>query len=305
MDPVASLLFPVFSFMEIPVKDFHSIVEYPDRWLCFALYLGTAVWATYEAWRLKFSEYRLNGVVNAPATFAGCFCLWSLFFPWFLVNRWKVLDGKVQSWPESQRRKSSSAGAWLSILICGGISLLFTATALPSMVQSIVKANSATAVSSLAEYRRAQETIRAKNRIAKEAGNNENAGFVDNFRNLHYSVDMQGNPVSLIGKKMADAFAAPPKGRPTRENAPIESTPYKGYVFHEDPYLTEHSLWNENFALVAYPVYPGRTGFEIYWVDSKGDVKYHRLPSGAKELELIKPGDSPLNPRPAIQWEDL
>lgn len=60
------------------------------------LLIGSAGWAAYDVRKLEVYKYRLGGVTNVITAFIGCWLLWPIFFPWVLINRHMILDGKAK-----------------------------------------------------------------------------------------------------------------------------------------------------------------------------------------------------------------
>lgn len=274
------------------------IVSFFLPWyLSLVISLGIVIWATIEASSLQFRKYRLGGPAGGVSTFFSCLLLWIIGFPWFLVNRYRVRNHRAElKQPGEKTRASTIVLMVIAILFAVILPFLaiIAAIAIPNLMQSRMRANEATAITVLKSYATAQITYSVANR-------RESKGYCDNFRNLHYGRGSSGEQLLLISKSAADAFAGPPTGSPTSGDAPTSPIPYQGYVFLEDPSLGPDD-WANDFALVAYPIEPGKTGSSIYLIDTEGTVfvKWAEADATGKPV-LLKPGESPFGGN-TVDW---
>jgi hypothetical protein len=64
------------------------------------IWVATTLWATYDAHRIGLKRYDLAGPVSPFTVFLSCLLLWSVMFPWFLVNKGKIARGEAPLLPE-------------------------------------------------------------------------------------------------------------------------------------------------------------------------------------------------------------
>ena len=180
----------------------------------------------------------------------------------------------------------------LELMIVVAIIAIVAAIAIPNLMQSRVRANEATAVTTLKNYSVAQVTFQTgkMGRVpANTPAGGEVAAYCEIYPNLFY-----GNPaletsnadttqhLALISKAHADAYV--PGLVVSRINAvptapPAVPTPHQGYHFANpsgldaDHYLTK-------FSQLALPAKSASTGNNAYWVSIAGTVYFHGLPKG-------------------------
>lgn len=130
--------------------------------------------------------------------------------------------------------------------------------------------------------------------------------FCDNFRNLYYGRDdspEKDAPLDMLSKEIADAYAGPPRGNATWKEHATQPVPYSGYLFLDDPYVTD---WNKECGLVAYPAEYGVTGRYIFWIGKDPGGRYADPKAGlGQPPTLLAPEDSPLHPKGAVKWKPL
>lgn len=63
--------------------------------ISWGIVLVTALWAGYDAARINLSKYKVGGTTGPVMTVIGCLLLWIVVFPWYLVNRGKILRGEA------------------------------------------------------------------------------------------------------------------------------------------------------------------------------------------------------------------
>lgn len=156
---------------------------------------------------------------------------------------------------------------------------------------SRITTSEATAIAMLKSYYLAQRDFK-NGRHGRAATNTASGadGYADNFRNLFYGnpVDENGDPdnqknLGLISQALANAFRSPLEGTAT-VSAPLSPdkapTPYEGYVFCEDPAITD---WTLGFGLYAYPVKSGSTGKWVFWIGADGGI-HARVPHATSSL---------------------
>lgn len=291
----------LFTCLWIAVFVFSAMV---NPLLMVAAYLGTVIFAAISANSLQFYRFSLSGVNRGIIALICCFFLWIVAFPWFLFNRYKVKGNMAVPKHPMQGMPVST----ILLLVITGMGFLFVpiiaAIAIPNLLASRIMANEAMAIHSLKSYGTAQNTFKTL-KLGEIAGNNKNTSgqYCDNFRNLHYGKDTKNNPIVLINKVFADAFAGPSTGAEANGDAPSSAEPYSGYVFLEDPFIAKNGLAGKTFALVAYPAKPGATGRNIYWIGEEGIVMMRpcKTDSGSY-LTAIDSDDSPLSPNGALDW---
>lgn len=275
-----------------------NVDQYPILVISLLFYGGTTLFVTVMAHRLRFRDYYLDLGGNALAMFIGCLFLWLLYVAcffdnWYLIKRRRVMrrDGRLVPVRNSViHRGCVTLMAWTVLVY------VMWAAAIPSMMQSRVRRNEAKVISLLLNYAAAQHQYQFR----KSRGDPE-AEYCDDFRRLYYCVD-EGKRLALIPESLARtpiAFASGDKGVSiSRRVMPDEI----GYVFLEDPYVEKHSLWAEHFGLIAYPVDPGRSGTNIFWIGADRKIlRYDDVPEATPLLEE----QSPLHPEGAKLWEKL
>ena len=62
-------------------------------------WLGTIVWAGVDAKNLEIHKFDLNGPSSPLVVVIGCLIFWVIVFPWYLVNRDRVLSHEVMLKP--------------------------------------------------------------------------------------------------------------------------------------------------------------------------------------------------------------
>lgn len=254
-----------------------------------------------DARRLRFCQYKFWLAETASAVFLGSLVFLPLTLIGYVRNRIQIARGTAE--PRNQEADSkANAFDWLTIpfafmylVVCG--------MAFPSLLQDRTRANEATAVASLRTYGTAQLTYKLQRRAGYITS--DGPAYFDNFRNLFSVTNRDGTPLALISPDMANAFAGPAKGTPCAGDCPEQATPYEGYLFLEDPVMAARGDWNEQFALVAYPAKPGKTGRRIYWIGKDGDIRVADAPAKGEPFRLLDEDESPLNATPTLKWEFL
>lgn len=267
------------------------------------IYLSTSIWAVREAKRLRFREYRLSVIASGLTAAIGCFWQWQICFPHFLGNRYSILRGRAVRRASGEKRAPI---LFVLILVVSPLLSFIGLAAIPSLVQSRVRAGEATAITCLRNYHTAQTTFSMKEYGKIQGNTGDAAKYCDNFRNLYYGGTETGGAIRLISQGMADAFAAPTRGANTAGEYATEATPYSGYLFFEDPVMAESDGWNGNFALVAYPAESGVWGEHIIWIDSRSTILMTKtnLRKGSPP-QLLRPDESPLSPDCKREWQGL
>lgn len=175
--------------------------------------------------------------------------------------------------------------------------------------RSAIRANYKAVLGTLATYAVAQDMFK-KAGLGAVVGNNPpglEAAYCDNFRNLYYGsaggVGEDDAPLDFLPREVADAFAGGASGNATRRNPSETAAPYAGYLFLDDPGVTD---WAENCGLVAYPARYGQTGTLIFWVDTQANVlAMDPMSEAGKTPPLITASDSPLHREGAKKWRPL
>ena len=297
-----------FFFMPTPLWIPVFLYEAPPivfRCLLIA-YLVTVPLAAWVAKRLSFSDKDLFLIRSPRSAFLGCLLCWHVCLPVFLYNWRRVALGRVRPRSAAGKAKSNQG---LEALWIVQILFVLAGMAMPGLVQSTARANEASAHAALRSYHAAQTVFRRRGRTP-DAGAADGA-YCDTFRGLYYNLDAGGRRLALISQAMADAFGLPPAVTPPlTANAgaavpPSQSTPYHGYLFLDDPYVTRENLWDTEYGLFAVPVHPGKSGCSLYWIGRSGTVYRRQLPSGETTPPAIGPGDSPLHPDSAESWQLL
>ena len=120
----------------------------------------------------------------------------------------------------------------------------------------------------------------------------EKTQYCNNFRNLCYGFR------GVLPREIADAFAGPAAGMPTVDGAAATATPYAGYLFLEDPGITD---WNKSWGLIAYPVQYNRTGKDILCLNEEGvgvmnqEKRAGGLPKDGEMPRLLTANESIVN----------
>lgn len=267
-------------------------------WCLLALYLGTTVWASREARRLRFPDYELFLIRGGRGAFYCCLLCWHVCFPVFLRNRRQVKKGVARPRSPTEPEKPNDA---LKALLVIQAYALFASAAIPGCLPSQIRVNEEFAVAALKRYGTAQVQFQRARAGATPGLTAAGRGYCDNFRNLHYGPDPKGKPLRLIDKDFADAFGRP---APATGGASGESVPRHGYVFVDDPYLTERRLWDAEYGLFAVPAQPGKTGWSMFWIGKDDRVLRHNLPVG-EETPTVRPEDSPFHPGAGSEWLSL
>lgn len=141
-----------------------------------------------------------------------------------------------------------------------------------------VRANERNAVAALKAYATAQ--------VAYDL--TFDSGYADDLRVL-LERELQGKPAAFVTEDLA------------RARMGEACVPYKGYVFVEDPAVSD---WEEDFGLFAYPLEYGVTSRRVFWIGSDA-VVMRRDPQSApgKTPSFYDAEDSPLNN--FDDWEDM
>lgn len=280
--------------------EYDSIFEEPLATIIFLgpalFYLATIIMATTIAYRLNFSKQPLSVVRSPWSAFWGCLFFWVYCFPYFLHN-WKLVSENRAA--QSFNGKSSSCGLILMAVMWNLFWLYPISQITPEGPRRSRRYNSIVQVS-LSEYHRAQGTFKSRDFAKSINLPSNNKGYCDNFRNLYYGLDDQEQRLGLISKDMADAFAGQTNGATTQGKENDKSLPYKGYIFLEDPYVVENKLWDEQFALVAYPR-SYTYGTNIWWIGKNGNLLRLSVEHG-QEPGLLTPEQSPLHPKCKVRW---
>jgi hypothetical protein len=143
-----------------------------------------------------------------------------------------------------------------------------------------------------------------------------NIGYSDNFRNLHYGENKDGEAFNLIDRNVANAYLIDNFLGGTPTAAPGDSTPpkpYSGYYFIEDPSgLLPESGYAEHCAIMAIPSEYMRTGSQIFWMDDTGilhaydpEAEWNTPAEELLRLFLNKPDSTPLSRNPRyglVKW---
>ena len=263
-------------------------------------YCGTMVWVAAEAARLRFIDYPSLLLVKSPkSALIGCMLSWHICFPVFLYNRHLVIKQKVHPRRDGGVKPTNNA---LDALVAMQVMAIIMAMALPSCMQSPQRANEAKAVMALREYVSAQKSFARMNRSGEiAAGATKGDEYCDNFRNLYYGLGKKhGKQLRLIPKGVADAFGASFSETP---NAAGESTPYRAFVFVDDPYVAHSGLGESRYGLFALPV---RAGYDqAFWVGEDGNVRMRWLTAGEGRPPAVDETSSPLHPAGKDNWVSL
>lgn len=85
--------------------------------LGWAVFLGSSIWAGVDAGKIQLKKYKVGGPSSPAITVIGCLLLWVVVFPWYLINKGKILRGEVslkeeyagQAEPRPASKSKSSA----------------------------------------------------------------------------------------------------------------------------------------------------------------------------------------------------
>ena len=273
-----------------------TLSYYPVLWLSLLFHLGTTILATVVAHGLKFREYRLHIATNAWTVLLGCLLCWSLFFLFFLENFEQVASGKAMRRDQPQPKP----GRWICPDVALGLAGIFIIYGIwgmmaPAQMRSRLRINESRAISLLKRYATGQDTFR-KITAGGDAGVGER--YCDDFRRLYYGENAQKGRLELVPRQMADtltAFSGDDRETAARYGRPCRDI---GYVFLEDPYITQNSLWETRFGLVAYPLRPGTSGSWIFWIGEEHVVKCCAI----DQTGPLSAEQSPLHPKGAALW---
>lgn len=176
----------------------------------------------------------------------------------------------------------------IELMIVIAIIAIIAAIAIPNLMQSRIRANEATAVSSIKQYATAQVTFQI-GKQGRAAANTTTgvSGFADNFRNLFYAPPVgQTVPMALVSQAVADAFGTGPLGGAAATNTTTiaigGAAAYQGFFFNEPQALTP-AYYANNFAILASPAHSTNTGNNAYWVDQQGTVYMLGLAAGLSQ----------------------
>lgn len=287
------LVWGMHGFLKLPPSAFQY---------SFHVYCATTVLAALCAHRLRFDEYDgLRLVRGTKSAFFGCLLCWHVCFPVFLYNCYRVLRKKIVPRRESEAKRGNNE--FQILLILQGLAV-WMAMAIPGCLPTPRRAQEANAVSTLKSYASAQATFSLALRKGMVAAGTTtgDAGYCDNFRNLHYGLDKDGKQLGFISRPMADAFGTPATGAPTAGDAPEEAVPFREYLFVDDPFITQQGLWKSAFGLFAVPV---QSGYNMFWIGKDGYVYRRQLPADVAPPAVIGPEDSPLSPGGGSAWDVL
>ncbi len=197
----------------------------------------------------------------------------------------------------------------IELMVVIAIIAIIAAIAIPNLMQSRIRANEATAVTVVKAYATAQVTFQV-GKQGREARNTAagDAGFCDNYRNLHYGVPVNQtagvNQLTLISKTHADAYASTtndnaatitivPVGAGGAAGAVGPQSPYQGYYFMSPSDVgrvnapavaggaaATTSWFATQFGQIAVPHDSSTTGTNAYYVGLQGQVYMFGLPGG-------------------------
>ena len=264
---VLFILFPLFS---VPyVVNSESYID--SVWGSILLVSPTLVWlitsvlALIVSYKKRFYKYELKFTSTPSLTFVGCLFFWPFFITYFLWNWHKISNGTASLRTE---RYSEKHGTSLILIMLWGILWFIPWLAIlpEATISKNTNRNRVAFKLLFQEYCNAQEQFKSR-QLSKIEGNTLNyEGYCDNYRNLFYGIDLDGSPLKLIYKKFADAFAGPTYGAPTTNNHQTSPVIYKGFLYLEDPYISENRLWEKQYGLIAYPQDPRKSGNIMIWV---------------------------------------
>ena len=237
-----------------------------------------------------------------------------------IVRRWKAPPADYETAVAEQSGFSAPALRYLRYFLAFWAVLILAVLTVILIAERnrAIRSRELVAQICLRKYATAQLTF-ALGKQATIPGNTspglgENA-YADNFRNLFYGADDDGQWLHLVPESMADAYLVDNalSGAPTlNEGADRKAAPHHGYLFVED--LTgdvpaaKYDSW---CTLMAIPVELGATGRYVYWINQEGVVysQEPRAPKGTTAEELLKlyrgvPGSTPAM-QPAADWQAL
>lgn len=272
-----------------------TVSQYPLLWISLLFYGGTTGIATFMAYRFRFRDYYLDVGNNVWTVLIGCLFSWLFFFPFVSANLDLVMRGLAPRRADGPDPRGRRLRYFKFIILIGLTFIVYCmwAMVIPGLIRPRVRDNAARAVSLLKQYATAQHQF-----VKRGSGD---VRYCDDFRRLYYGID-KGEHLGLIPKSLVYtpiAFA----GDDQKSSLPDGATPRDiGYVFLEDPYVVKHSLWGEKFGLIAYPVVPGESGFDIFWIGSDDIVLLY---GGISRIVPLSEEESPLHLKGAKLWEEL
>jgi hypothetical protein len=68
-------------------------------WWVRVLFLGTAIWATWDSRRLELRRYPHGEAFHPTWVFWGVVGAWPLVFPWYIVYRRRIRSGRAERGP--------------------------------------------------------------------------------------------------------------------------------------------------------------------------------------------------------------
>jgi hypothetical protein len=63
--------------------------------LGFAILVGSTIWAGVDAGKIEIKKYKVGGPTTPAWTVIGCLLFWIVVFPWYLVNKGKIVRGEA------------------------------------------------------------------------------------------------------------------------------------------------------------------------------------------------------------------
>lgn len=269
--------------------DWENFLDYRLLWVMLLFYVGTTIFATVTAYRLKFHLYQLPVSRNAVSTFLGCLFFWSYYFAYFIRNRDLVTMGNCVAKQGNFARHNNGSG-WAVLWSVGWF--FASAVCIPSMMISPMRANENAAVAMLETYAGAQNEFRSKGYAAIAGNSSYKTGYCDTLSRLYYGKDEQGTPLALIPQKMADSYANQTQGA-------LRMATHGRYRYMQDPYVENHKLWPSQFGLVAIPKGPKRSGHNMFWIGTDGKVlkRFDEI-----EPERFTEEESPFHPEGRELW---
>lgn len=254
--------------------------------LSIAFYTATSLWAGFIAYKHQFSRYRLDVVRSVDSAVLGSFFGWLYCFPYVIINRRKIMQGEARLLSELAPHERQSKGAVLDVLIWVIVWAVIMAAVIPGLTPSRLRTCEQQAVVTLRAYARAQEQYR---RVG-------NSGYCPDSRELFFGPGGSGSQYLHISRHRINAFARNPETR-------AGITPSHGYVFYDDPFVTENGLWREQFGYFAFPGMPGKTGMHIYWIGKSRVVFMQEFVREMKVEDAVSFDNSPLHPQGKVKWE--
>lgn len=253
------------------------------------------------AHRLQFRRYEFQRAATPLALFVCSM----LFLPGMIL---RFLDNwrRIRNGDAKPREPGTRPSFWTFDFYTIPFSLFFFvlyAMAIPGLFQDRLRANEATAVACLRSYWTAQN-IHKKMAAAPNAPEKKTA-YCDKYPNLFYEKGPDGKRLALIPNGHADAYAGAMRENSIPGKPNDEAKPYQGYVYLEDPIMSERGDWNKDFALVAYPEKPGKTGNSLFWIDASGEVLRADVAGEWREGRLLDASESPLAENSALPWMRL